>query len=54
MKPYNSFCVDSLHVGPTFVPSTSDEKFRLESYLHTRGLDLTAFQYLLKGMYPSR
>ena len=54
MKPYNSFCVEILYVGSTSAPVSSDEQFRLESYLHAHGLDMQAFQYLVKGIYPSR
>ncbi len=54
MKPYNSFCVETLHVGSASTPASRDEQFKLENYLHSHGLDMVAFQYLIKGTFPSR
>ncbi len=54
VKPYNSFCVETLHVGSASTPASRDEQFKLENYLHSHGLDMVAFQYLIKGTFPSR
>ena len=62
MKPYNSFCVENLHVGflgtsgaaPSVANLSVEEKFQMKTYLQLHGLDLSAFDALVKGKFPSR
>jgi hypothetical protein len=58
VKPYNSFCVDSLFVG--FEESSSisgiapEQEEYMRAYLGHHGLDNATFTQLSRGKYPTR
>lgn len=59
MKPYNSYCVDSLYVG--FENSaarrdgiTAQQDDYMRAYLNHHGLDDTTFTQLAQGKFPAR
>lgn len=61
MKPYNSFCVDTLHIGHwSSNPSSmagltgTEQKNGFKSFLTHHGLSFQAFDQLYKGAFSPR
>ncbi len=54
MKPYNSFCVESLVAGSESPPSDPQQQYSMDTFLHSHGLDAIAFQKLAKGLFVQR
>ena len=59
MKPYNSYCVESLYVGFEDFSARRDDispqqNDYMRAYLSHHGLDDTTFTQLAQGKFPSR
>ncbi len=56
VKPYNSYCIDKLWIGPDLRNNADDQegKMQFQKYLYDHGLERSAFVDLQQGQFPPR